>query len=223
MPKPSEHTNLLGAGITILALVGLSFFIDIDMLKEWVVSAGPWAPILFISLKVLTIVAAPISGSPLYPLVGMLFGFFPGFLYVALGDLIGYSLAFFISRRFGRDYVLRLIAKNETGMLAKIVERLSDWKSFFVACFAFAVMPELLAYGAGLSRLPYYKFILTLWPLALVGSATLVFFGSKIEGTAHSLISAALIPLAIGTVVLIGGGFVYYKYFKDSVPPKLEG
>lgn len=218
MIKPTEQSNWIGAGLTILALVVLSFFIDIDTLKQWVIDAGPWAPLLFIALKILTIVAAPVSGSPLYPLVGMLFGFFPGFFYVALGDLIGYTIAFHISRHFGREYVLRLIAKNETGMLAKIVDRLSDAKSFFVACFAFAVMPELLAYGAGLSRLPYIKFISILWPLSMIGSATLVFFGSKITDTAHSLLSASIIPLAIGSVVLVVGGLVYFKYFKDDKP-----
>lgn len=214
MPKPTEQANLIGVGLTILVLVGLSFFIDIEELKGWVMNAGPWAPIVFILLKISTVVIAPISGSPLYPLIGLLFGFFPGFLYATFGDFLGYTIAFCISRYLGRKYVLRLIEKNETGLLARIVDRIGSEKGFFFACLAFGVFPELLAYGAGLSRLPYYRFIFILWPLSMVVSATLVLFGSSISLSKESFLGAALIPMAIGGVVFATGMYFFFRPVK---------
>lgn len=216
MHKPTEQANLIGVGVTILALVALSFVIDIEELKGWVINAGPWAPLLFILLKISTVVIAPISGSPLYPLIGLLFGFFPGFLYATLGDFLGYTIAFMISRYFGRNLVLRLIEKNESGLLARIVDRISDQKGFFFACLAFGVFPELLAYGAGLSRLSYWRFIMVLWPMSMVVSATLVLFGSSISLTDGSFLGASLIPMAIGGLVFATGLFLFYRHFKTD-------
>jgi uncharacterized membrane protein YdjX (TVP38/TMEM64 family) len=215
MQNATKQANLIGLGLTILALVALSFVIDIEELKGWVINAGPWAPVLFILLKITTVVVAPISGSPLYPLIGLLFGFFPGFLYAALGDFLGYTIAFFISRYFGRALVLKLIEKNETGLLARIVDRIGDEKGFFFACLAFGVFPELLAYGAGLSRLSYFKCILILWPLSMIVSATLVLFGSSISLTNGSFLGASLIPMVIGGAVFATGLFLFYRHVKE--------
>jgi len=157
--KPSEQTNFIGIGLTILIILALVFFIDITSLKVWVEKAGAWGPAVFILLKISTIVIAPLSGSPLYPLVGLLFGFWPGMLYVAFGDFLGYTIAFYISRIFGRKIVLRLISNKEEGMLARIMDHISSPKGFIQACLTGFALPEILSYGAGLSRLSYIKFI----------------------------------------------------------------
>jgi uncharacterized membrane protein YdjX (TVP38/TMEM64 family) len=81
-PKPTEQVNYIGVAITILVIVGLTFLFDMEKIQEWIKTAGIWAPLIFIFLKTSTIVIAPLSGSPLYPLVGLLFGFWPGILYV---------------------------------------------------------------------------------------------------------------------------------------------
>ena len=99
--KGTEQTNFWGIGLTLVAIITLALFVDIGSLRIWVEGAGVWAPLVFIILKVSTIVIAPLSGSPLYPLVGLLFGFWPGILYVALGDFIGYTTTFFIGRKLG--------------------------------------------------------------------------------------------------------------------------
>jgi uncharacterized membrane protein YdjX (TVP38/TMEM64 family) len=122
-----------------------------------------------------------------------------------------------ISRYFGRSLVLKLIEKNESGLLARIVDRIGDQKGFFYACLAFGVFPELLAYGAGLSRLSYPKFIVVLWPLSMVVSATLVLFGSSISLSDGSFLGASLIPMAIGGAVFATGLFLFYRHLKKDV------
>ncbi|HEY0908210.1 MAG TPA: VTT domain-containing protein [Candidatus Paceibacterota bacterium] len=205
--KPSEQFNFIGAGIMLAALIALSFIVDVDTLKAWIIDAGVWAPVVFILLKISTVVIAPLSGSPLYPLIGLLFGFWPGLFYVALGDFIAYTLTFYISRIFGQKIVMKMISKKEEGLLAKIVEHIGTGKGFFHACLTCFALPELLSYGAGLSRIRYVTFILILWPAATVATGVLVLFGSSLSGSEKSLLISAGLPIVGAVAMLVGGSF----------------
>jgi len=209
-PKPTEQVNFVGLGLTILVLVILYFTVDIGSVKVWIARAGVWGPLVFILLKVSTIVIAPLSGSPLYPLVGLLFGFWPGFLYVLIGDFIGYSIAFWISRIFGKKIVARFISGKEEGILAKIIHHASTPKGFFHACLTLFGMPELLCYGAGLTRLSYWRFITTLTPITAIGSALFVFVGSILAPGAQSILIGFGLP-AIGVLAMLIGGTLFSK------------
>ena len=216
--KFGEQINFLGIGITIVVIVLVSFFVDIDTLKEWVLRSGVWAPLVFIALKILTIVVAPLSGSPLYPLVGVLFGFWPGILYVAIGDFLGYSLTFGISRMFGRKIVIKMIGGKEEGLLSKVVDHVGTPRGFFHAMMTMFALPELLSYGAGLSKLPYITFISMLWPLSLVVSGALVLLGSSFDLLSQSLLVSMGIPILAAFCIIIGGSlFVKAVKAKSTV------
>ncbi len=213
--KFSEQVNLVGVGVTVLGLILLSFFIDIDNLKEWVIQAGIWAPFVFIFLKILSIVVAPISGSPLYPLVGVIFGFWPGLLYVAIGDFLGYTLTFGISRIFGRKTVMKFLSKKEESLLPKIVDHIGTTRGFIHALLTMFALPELLSYGAGLSKLPYIKFISILWPASLIASGSLVLLGSSFSLSDKSILISVGIPI-IATICVIIGGSLFIKAVKEK-------
>lgn len=214
-PKPTEQFNFTGIAITLIVLAALSFLIDVETIKEGIVSAGAWAPLIFIFLKILTIVVAPLSGSPLYVLVGVFFGFWPGLLYVAIGDLIGYSTAFGISRVFGKPLVEKFVSKKESGLLARIVSHVGTLKGFIHVCIVCFAVPELLSYGAGLSRLAYWKFILTIMPLSMAMAAVLALFGSSLGSSEQSLIASAGVPIVFTVIVLIGGS-LFFKSIKKK-------
>ena len=214
--KPTEQGNYVVAGITILAIILLAGFVDIGSLKTWILKAGVWGPVVFILLKMSTIVFAPLSGSPLYPLVGLLFGFWPGILYVVIGDFLGYTISFWISRIFGRKFVHKLMSGKEESMVSKIVDHISDAKGFFQACLTLFALPEVLSYGAGLSRLPYIKCITILLPITATVASFLVFFGSILNPESDSFLISLVIPLLGGIVVITGGTF-FMKSLKKKM------
>jgi uncharacterized membrane protein YdjX (TVP38/TMEM64 family) len=203
--KRGGEFNFWGFGAAVLVLVILAWFIDLSSLKTWIEGRGVWGPVIFILLKISTIVVAPLSGSPLYPLVGLLFGFWPGILYVLIGDILGYTIAFYISRIFGQKIVLKLLSQSEENILGRIINHVSDTKGFFHACLTLFALPEVLSYGAGLSRLSYIKFISILMPLSATAAGILVFFGSILKPQAGSLWIGILIPVVGMIAVLIGG------------------
>jgi uncharacterized membrane protein YdjX (TVP38/TMEM64 family) len=203
--KPTEQLNLIGGGVVLLALVAVAFFVDIKSLQEFIEKAGVWGPLAFIVIKASTIVIAPLSGAPLYPIVGLIFGFWPGILYVALGDFLGYTIAFSISRIFGRRIVLKFLSEREEGVLSRVIEHVGSGKGFFHACLTLFGMPEALAYGAGLSSIKYSKFISILMPLSIFAASILVFFGSILEPEGESILLSLALPLLAGVAIIVGG------------------
>ena len=200
--------NLMGIGLTILAIVILAFFIDMNSLRVWVERAGIWGPIAFILLKISTVVIAPLSGSPLYPLAGLIFGFWPGILYIAFGDFLAHTTTFYISRIFGQRIVFKLLSGKEEGVLARIVNHIGDVKGFFQACLTCFALPEVLSYGAGLSRLSYLKFIGILMPFLIIVASILVFFGSILKPNSESILIALIIPVLGALAIIIGGSLL---------------
>ncbi len=208
-----EQINFKGIVITVLAIFALAYFVDIGELQTYILGAGIWGPLIFIALKISTVVVAPLSGSPLYPLVGLIFGFWPGILYVFIGDLIGHTIAFFIARKLGQKAVSRLIAQNETGLLSKIVAHASTPKGFFHMAIVGLATPEVVSYGAGLTQIPYRKFIPIIMTLLLIISSTLVFFGSRLDVSNKSLLLSVGLPI-VGLGIMFAGGYLFYKGIK---------
>ena len=200
--------NLMGIGLTILAIAILAFFIDMNSLRVWVERVGIWGPIVFILLKISTVVIAPLSGSPLYPLAGLIFGFWPGILYIAFGDFLAHTTTFYISRIFGQRIVFKLLSGKEEGVLARIVNHIGDVKGFFQACLTCFALPEVLSYGAGLSRLSYLKFIGILMPFLIIVASILVFFGSILKPNSESILIALIIPVLGALAIIIGGSLL---------------
>jgi uncharacterized membrane protein YdjX (TVP38/TMEM64 family) len=203
--SPSHYGNFLGVAVTVLIIVGLSVLVDIEDMRAFIENAGPYAPLAFILAKIAAVVIAPISGGPLYPIVGLFFGFWPGLLYVVIGDAIGYTIAFFISRTFGYPVVKRIIADREEGLLAKIVTHVGTTRGFLHMCLTCFAVPELIAYGTGLSRLRYLTFITIIVPLSSIGAAALVFAGSTLDTAAYPLVLSLGVPILAGVVITVGG------------------
>ncbi len=177
----SKEITFFGITVTLLLIIALPFFVDISALRDWIISSGPLGPLILILLKISTIVLAPLSGGPLYPIAGFLFGFWPAFFFMAIGDFIGYSAAFWISRLLGQKAVQQMIKENESSILAKISTKVESAKGLFTACIIFFSVPELISYATGLSKIRYRTFISILWPLMLIITSLLVSFGAYIE------------------------------------------
>lgn len=214
--KASGSSKYLGILLTLVVLVALALLFDFDTLRGYVAQAGPFAPLLFILLKASTIVIAPLSGGPLYPLVGAFFGFWPGILYAVIGDFMGYTIAFTLSRKFGYPLVRKLMESQERGILPRVVSHVSQPLGFFQACIAFGFMPDVLSYAAGLSKLPYLTFILIIMPLSAVISTIMVLFGASI-GSGDSVTSALLLP-GIAALVMIAGALFFYRAIVQKNP-----
>jgi uncharacterized membrane protein YdjX (TVP38/TMEM64 family) len=99
--------------VVLFLFIGSLLLIRNGQLQEIVSSLGIWAPAILILLKISTLVVAPLGGNPIYIISGALYGSWAGFAIVMLGDILGSSICFWISRRFGERVVRALASEKQ--------------------------------------------------------------------------------------------------------------
>lgn len=164
-PKTQRHWGVLIVTGLVFALVtgGLILGIQaigLERIRATIESAGPLAPLAYIGVKILTYVFAPLTSGPLQVGAGVLFGLVPGTAYTLIGEVIGGSLSFAISRRFGRPVVHRLIGDEGLARVDGFVGQIVDWKTLtYARLFLFSIY-DFISYAAGFSRLKYSTYLI---------------------------------------------------------------
>lgn len=209
-PKGSKDMieNIVGL-VGAFAVIGIAFhFFDFAAITGAVAGAGWWAPALLVAAKASTLVFAPLSGAPLYPLAGALFGFWWGSLYLIMGDALGSVVSFYIARLFGRRVVERF-ARGNVPLIDRVLAFMETTRGFFVARVCFIALPEAVTYAAGLTRIPFLTFIAV---STLVGVVpTVILAGAGAWLSVGENLPMALLITAAGLVVTVGGA-VYFFY-----------
>jgi len=205
--KKQIVTSLIGVSVVLGGLYLIFRYFGITEVQTAVEGAGIWAPLVLILAKVSTLVFAPLSGAALYPLAGALFGFWKGSLLLILGDAIGGTIAFYISRIFGRSIVEKLIGGDQK-FLGRALRMMGTMRGFLVARICFMPIPEVIAYGAGLTRIGFVPFLLIYVPISVIPIMVLAGIGSVLTLETWWVLPAAL---AVGSIV-IPVGFLLFRY-----------
>lgn len=211
--------NIVWLGITIAAIYFFARFMGIDAMRDRVAASGVWGPLIVIAVKASTLVIAPLGRAPLYPLAGAVFGFWLGFLYTVIGDLLGTAVAFYISRIFGRKIVRYFVTGPGMKVVDAILGYLGTTRGLLQARLIFFSFSEGVTYAAGLTAVPFWKFLVVVVPIGILPHIALV-----ASGEALSRYATALHPLILvsGYIVMVGimagGGYWFYRRAQNYVP-----
>jgi uncharacterized membrane protein YdjX (TVP38/TMEM64 family) len=219
------NVNIFWIALTITAVYLFARFIGIDSVQERIATAGIWGPLIIMALKASTLVIAPLGGAPLYPIAGVAFGFWYGFLYTFIGDLLGATVAFFISRWFGRRIVQYLVTRPGMRLVEAILVYLGTTRGLVSARLIFFSFPEGVTYAAGLSPIPFWKFLVIMIPIGIGPHALLVWSGDALS---HYVTNPYLVTLwyILALALMGGGGYWFYrraKKFSPDTPIILSG
>lgn len=197
MSEQPTSRELISSLLFLALAIGVAYFvtvtIGIESLRESVVDAGWYAIVLVVTLKATTIVVAPLGGSIIYPVAGAAFGFWPGLALTLLGDTIGSTIAFFLSRFFGRSILRFFTAQSQTSTIDAVLLELNDKKTFAKARVYFAGFMDLFAYASGLTKIPFWYFIVVHMAVHAPVAALYVLFGEVLVSGVWYL----SVPLAI--------------------------
>lgn len=216
-----ENTTLREAIWRLLALVliiaGLYAFFrvfDIGDIQARIEDAGMWAPVLMVVAKASTIVIAPLTGSPLYPVAGALFGFWKGFALLILGDMLGGAIAFYLSRILGQRVVEKLL-KGQEGLVSEALSMMGTVRGFLLARLCFTTFPEVPAFAGGLSRISFVPFILIYTLVGAVPTAITTSLGAFLTHGRDPLVFGAV--FAFGAVVSGVSLYIFIRLLRRQV------
>ncbi|MEF3168460.1 MAG: TVP38/TMEM64 family protein [Deltaproteobacteria bacterium] len=129
-----------------------------EALRAFILSHGPFAPLVFVFLQALQVVAAPVPGEATGFIAGFLFGAWEGFFLAMGGLVLGSFLAFSLARSF-RGLVKRYLERSSAyARFEHLVEHQGIFLFFFL--FLFPGFPkDFLCYILGLSHMPWQVFL----------------------------------------------------------------
>lgn len=182
----------------------------VQTLQKW----GKWAPLITISLHILQVMTAPIPGTAIDAVNGLLFGPWLGTLYSMIGLLIGSVTVMLLTRKFGRPLMARFVDPSSIERIDRLVERRGSLVIFLVFLFPF-LPDDAICFLAGLTPIP----ILELMLLAMVGRLPGVFVANLIGSQAKSFELWQWI--VFGVLFLLLAGIVFR--FRIEIREKILG
>lgn len=187
-----------------------------EEIDDKVKSYGIFAPVVFIGIEILQIIAAFIPGSPVEIMSGVLFGGFWGIILCFIGIFAGTALVFGLVRKFGRPFVYKIIPEEKFNS----IRILNDEKKLTLTVFLLFVIPgtpkDFLTYIAGLTKIRPAKFFMVATLARTPSMACSVFMGANLgEGRFLASLIVFLVILALtGLGYLIKKKFIDGKYIK---------
>jgi uncharacterized membrane protein YdjX (TVP38/TMEM64 family) len=192
----------------------------LEALREWLRSLGPLGPLVFLVIYIAAVVAA-LPGSALGIAAGALFGAGVGVILVSLGATVGASLAFLIARYFAREAVAAWLSRNEK---FQRLDRLTAEHGAIIVALTRLVplFPfNLLNYGFGLTRVPFWTYVFWSWLCMLPGTALYVVGADAvIQPLAQGKVPWVLLGVLLGVLVLL---LILVRWARRRLHPKEKG
>jgi uncharacterized membrane protein YdjX (TVP38/TMEM64 family) len=198
---------LVAIGIGIFQFTDLDQYLKPETLRAYIQSYGTVAPVVYVLLYCIGPVLF-VPGAVLSLAGGLAFGALWGTVLTVIGATIGATLAFFVARTLGRDFVGRLLK----GRL-KLLDESAGRHGFTLILFLRLVplVPfNALDYAAGLSKISARDYVLGTLIGIIPGTFAYVYLGSSLVNIYSWQFLSAILLLALMSIIPI----LYKKWKK---------
>lgn len=215
MLKPSKIAILLlvGVALTLLftcpqsrnyffELIALFQSLDIEKIKEYILSFGVLAPLISFALMVFQAIVAPLPAFLITFANAALFGWVYGAALSWASAMVGALLCFYIAKFLGRDVVEKLTSKmalesvdtffEKHGVYAILIARLLPFISF-----------DVVSYAAGLTSMRLSSFLLATGVGQLPATLVYSYVGEMLSGGAATVVYGLLTLFAVTILVYL--------------------
>lgn len=173
----------------------LSSLNNAEQVRELIIKAGPWGPVVYILMQLAQVLIAPIPGQVVGLIGGYLFGPFLGVVYTVIGATIGFSLIFILSRKLGRPFVEGFVSRKVIDKFDYLTKDKGPWVFFFM--FLLPAFPDdIISFIAGLTKIRIRTLILISLAGRLPGYIILSLTG-------NGLLNENLNPIIITGIALV--------------------
>ena len=144
---------------SLLDIVGIFQSLDIEKVKEYILSYGIWAPIISFLLMIFQSVIAPLPAFLITFANAALFGWILGALLSWFSAMIGAILCFYIAKFLGREFVEKLTSKTALESIDKFFEKYGNYTVLIARLLPF-VSFDIVSYAAGLTKMKIKDFVI---------------------------------------------------------------
>ncbi len=183
-------------------IIGLFAKLDVEAIKEYILSFGIWAPIISFLLMVFQSVAAPLPAFLLTFANAGLFGWVRGALLSWTSAMAGAILCFYIARIYGRNTVEKLTSKFALEEIDGFFEKYGNYAILIARLLPF-ISFDIVSYAAGLTSMGLWSF---LWATGLGQlPATIIYsyVGGMLTGGTKTFVFGLLILFSVSVLVFL--------------------
>lgn len=192
--------------IVIILSLALKWLLPVMSSEEFRVfteSMGVLGPLIVIFYIVISHIIAPLAGLPGVLLGSAIYGIVKTVLFLYIAGLISAAVSFWISKKFGRQWVMKLVGRKTMKQVDDFIQ-VSGVKLLIIGrLFGFTVF-EVISYAAGLTNMKFkIYFIIT----AIFSAIPASLFGYAFKNVDFLSLSGQV--LWIGAIIVIGAVFVF--------------
>lgn len=186
-----------------LAIVLIQRF-GVAQLRSQVEQWGIWAPVGIFLLRFTSVVIPALPGTAYAILAGGLLGFGQGVAVICLADIGSCSLSFWLSRRYGRNLVKRLVGDGFMYRIDNFSQRHLERNFFLMTACLMTGFFDFVCYGVGLTKASWSRFVPALVISIALSNPPFVALGAGIlEGGARLLVFALLGVFGLAVVTYL--------------------
>jgi uncharacterized membrane protein YdjX (TVP38/TMEM64 family) len=182
---------IVAAGIWFVNRVG------IEQIRSNVEKLGIWATVAVFGLRFTSIVIPALPGTAYSIFAGGLLGFVPGLITICLADVISCSLCFYLSRRYGRNLIVKLVGDRMITRVDKLSQKNLENNFFLMTAFLMTGLFDFVCYGVGLTKTPWQKFAPALLISIALSKPPIVALGAGVLESGKLLLGFALLGVFI--------------------------
>lgn len=176
--------------------------VNVDAIKEYILSFGIWAPIISFLLMVFQSLIAPLPAFVITFANAGLFGWWKGAILSWSSAMVGAVLCFYIAKVYGRGVVERLTSRyalesvdvffDKYGKYAILVARLLPFVSF-----------DIVSYAAGLTSMSFWSFFWATGLGQLPATIVYSYVGGMLTGSVKTFVMGLLILFALSIMAFM--------------------
>ena len=189
--------------LLIASVTGLINRYGVAQLREQVDQLGIWAPLAIFLLRFTSVVIPALPGTAYSVLSGALLGFGQGLAVICIADLLSCSLSFFLSRRYGRSLVQRLVGAAFMNRIDTLSQRHLERNFFLMTAFLMTGFFDFVCYGVGLTKASWLKFAPALIISIAISNPPIVALGAGLLEGGRVLLGFALLGV-FGLAIITG-------------------
>ena len=184
--------------------------LDLESIKQYILSFGIWAPIISFLLMLLQSVAAPLPAFLITFANAALFGWVWGAILSWSRAMAGAALCFFIAKFLGRDVVEKLTSKMAISSIDEFFDKYGKYTILVCRLLPFMSF-DIVSYAAGLTSMKFMPFFIATGIGQLPATIVYSYVGGMLTGGAKLFVTGLMILFALTVAI-----YMFKKIYNDK-------